>query len=224
VGARIRLPDASDSAWRTIVGVVKDIRFRSLRDPTPMLFLRWRQMFWQGTLAVRTTGTLGSVLPALRRVLSELEPRAIIWEAKTMREYMAGPLAEPRLNALLLSAFGAVALFLAAVGLYGVMASSVRQQTQEISVRMAIGATPARVRGEVIRTAIATTAMGIGAGAFVVLTGSKVLSSLLFETSPADPISLVGAVVLLLVIGLSAALLPAHRATAIDPAQALRAE
>lgn len=222
VGKRIRLSGFPDSGWRTIVGVVDDIHFRSLRDGTPMLFLRWRQAYWQGTFAVRTKGQLSAVLPALRAAVRDIDPSSYIWQAESMEEFMAAPLAEPRLNALLLSAFGVVALVLAALGLYGVMASTVRQQTREIGARMALGATPERVRGDFLRAALSITAIGIVAGVFVSFTSAKVITASLFDVSPSDPVAFCGSCVLLLIVGIAAAYVPARRATGIDPARALR--
>jgi putative ABC transport system permease protein len=224
VGKRIRFHKLPDSTWRTVVGVVADIHFRSLREPTPMVFMRWQQSFWQGLFAVRTRASLGAALPSIRSAVQGLDPGMTIWVAETMDDYLAGPLAEPRLNALLLSGFGFVALLLAALGLYGVMASAVRQRTREIGVRMALGATAARVRREVLGAALALTTMGIVVGAVVAFTSAKLLSALLYGVSPTDPIALIGACVLLLGVGLGSAYLPARRATRVDPVRSLRAD
>jgi putative ABC transport system permease protein len=215
---------AGDSGWRAVVGVVPDLHIRSLKEPTPMVFLRWRQSFWQGWLAVRTTGTLASVLPAIRDAVSEVDPESKVLMPETMDDYLAAPLAGPRLNALLLSGFGLVALVLSAFGLYGVMASAVRQQTREIGVRLALGATSGRVRRDVLMVALGIAAAGTLAGIFVALVSSKLLSALLFEVSPTDPLTLWGACAVLLSVSAAAAYLPARRATRIDPAEALRAE
>ena len=224
VGKRIRYWGPDSLTWRTVVGVAGDIRYRSLRDATPSVFLPWEQGYWQGGFAVRTSGGLAAVLPAIRRELREVDPRLSLWQARTMDELLAIPLAQPRLGTLLLSGFGLVALLLAAIGLYCVMASLVRERTREIGVRMALGATPARLRRDVLRQALVVSGAGGLAGVAGALATSRLLTSLLFEVSPTDPLALLGACGLLLTVALVAAYLPARRATRIDPSHALRAE
>lgn len=141
-----------------------------------------------------------------------------------MDQILAQPLAQPRLGALLMSTFGVVALFLAAIGLFGVMAALVRDQTREIGIRMALGATPGRVRAEVLRRAGVIVGIGAAVGLVVALMMSRLLTALLFQVSPTDPVSLAVACLLLLGVAAAAAYLPARWATSIDPAQALRAD
>jgi predicted permease len=223
IGKRIR--QAGDTEpWRTVVGVAGESRFRALREPTPMIYMPWRQSYWQGMIAVRTTVDITTLLPTIRRTISEAEPGVMVWTARPMDEYLGVQLAQPRLSALLLSAFGLVALVLAAVGLYGVMASAVRQQTREIGVRMALGATSARVRREVLGTALGITAIGAAAGVFVALVSSKLLTALLYEVSPTDPVVLVGACAVLVGVAAIAAYVPARYASRVDPARVLQAE
>jgi putative ABC transport system permease protein len=123
-----------------------------------------------------------------------------------------------------MSGFGITSLLLAAIGLYGVMASMVRERTRDIGVRMALGATRERVRREVLNQALITFAIGAVVGLAAALAMSQLLTRLLFEVSAADPLAFVGACGLLLVVAVLAAYVPARRATRIDPAQALRAE
>jgi ABC-type antimicrobial peptide transport system permease subunit len=141
-----------------------------------------------------------------------------------MDEALGTPLAQPRLIALLVTAFGTIALVLAAIGLYGAMASVVRQQTHEIGVRMALGATAERVRRDVLGAALRIAAIGSAVGIVTALTGGKLLRALLFDVSATDPIALSGACAVLLTVALGAAYVPARRATKIDPARALRAD
>ncbi|HEY8174130.1 MAG TPA: FtsX-like permease family protein, partial [Gemmatimonadaceae bacterium] len=110
------------------------------------------------------------------------------------------------------------------IGLYGVIASVVREQTRDIGIRMALGATPQQIRGAVLRTAMLVVSVGGAAGLVVALASSQLLTKLLYEVSPTDPIALLGAWALLLATGAAAAYLPARRATRIDPANALRSE
>lgn len=229
VGKRIRLPgDATfvtgGNAYRTVVGVVRDLHFRDYRTASPMVYMPWRQSYWQGEFAVRAVGDPGAVIPAIRRAVSAVDPDVRVWDATDMTTLLARPLAQPRLSALLLAGFGVTALALAAIGLYGVMAFSVRERTHELGVRMALGATPERLRAEVLWRAGGMAAVGATGGVIGAVAASRFLRSLLFEVSPFDPSVLAGAALLLVAIALVAAYLPARRATRIDPAIALRAE
>ena len=222
IGKRVHNRFIADSKWLTVVGVVRDLHYRSLRQSTPTVFLRWRQFFWQGNIAIRSVGDLASVLPAIRSTLSDIDPRLTVLTAERMDDYFEGPLAAPRLETLLMAAFGIVALVLAGLGLFGVMASAVRQQTRELGVRMALGATPARVRRGVLGNAFIITAAGAAIGVGLALAGSRLLATVLFEVKPTDPLTMVGASLLLLAVGVGAAYVPSQRATRIDAAQILR--
>jgi ABC-type antimicrobial peptide transport system permease subunit len=160
----------------------------------------------------------------LRSATHEADPNLVLYEGKTMDQLLDAPLSQPRLSALLLTGFSLVALLLSAIGLYGVMSSAVRQQTRDIGVRVALGAT-AR---DVYQLVLSEAAWVIGVGALVGLVGAvlggRMLAAQLFEVSPLDPTSLGGAAVLLLLIGVSAALIPARRAARVDPVVALRSE
>jgi len=224
VGKRLRFLGDDRRDWRTVVGVAGDIRFRRLKEATPTIYLPWHQLITFGTFAVRTRDALASVLPAVRRTVREFDPQMDVWDARTMDDYLAKPLAQPRLSTLLLSTFGLVGLLLAAIGLYGIVASTVQERTRELGVRLALGATPARLRRDVLGAALAVTAMGATVGLAAALMSSRLLTALLFQVSPTDPITLAGVCVLLLGVGVGAAYLPARRAMGIDPAQALRSE
>src|SRR5581483_1163700 len=210
IGRRVRMAglDTANN-WRTVVGVVGDTHWRTLRESTPMVYLPFRQSFWQAGFVLRTTTSLPSVLPAIRNAIREGDPDVDIWMAKTMDDFLARPLAQPRMSALLLSTFGLVALALAAIGLYGIMASAVREQTRDIGVRMALGATPSRVRNDVLRRAILVSVAGAAVGIALTLAASRMIASLLFEVSPMDPVALVGACGVLLGVAAIAAYVPA---------------
>jgi predicted permease len=224
VGKRIRFAGLDTNVWRTVVGVADDIRFRALRDATPTVFVPWRQAYTQGDFAVRSPSELAQLIPAMRAAMREIDPQLVLVRGRPMDELLAEPLAQPKMSAFLLSGFGVVALFLAAIGLYGVIASVVREQTRDIGIRMALGATPQQIRGAVLRTAMLVVSVGGAAGLVVALASSQLLTKLLYEVSPTDPIALLGAWALLLATGAAAAYLPARRATRIDPANALRSE
>ena len=217
--------DTTRNTWRTVIGVAGDVHLRTLRQATPTVYVPWRQAdFWQGEFAVRTSGTLASVLPAMRRALRATDPELNLWYAKSMDELLAAPLAQPRMGALLMSGFGAAALLLAALGLYGLMASVVRERTRELGIRMALGAAPETLRREVLRHALVVSGAGGAVGVLVALAASRLLAGVLFQVSPTDPVALLAACVVLMGVALIAAYLPARWATKIDPARALRAE
>ncbi len=222
IGKRIRV-GASDP-WRTVVGVAGDTHFRALRAATPMVYVPWQQYYWQGFVAIRTTVPLSAILPSVRRTLQQIDPRVTLWQARSMDEALDEQLAQPKLSTLLMSGFGVVALLLTAVGLYGVMAATVREQTRDIGVRMALGATPGQLRGDVLRRALAVVVAGALLGLVAALLMARLVQSLLFDVSPDDPVALAGACGVLLAVALLAAYLPARHASRIDPARALQVE
>ena len=229
IGKRIRARSGDGffvggTSWRTVVGVVADPHYRRLRTGTPMVIAPANQWYWQGTLAVRTRGDVGAVVPGLERAIQSTDPDVRIWRAQPMSEIVAAQNARAMLAALLLAAFGAAALVLAAIGLYGVMAATVRERTRELGVRMALGATPEQLRREVLGRALRVTVVGAAIGLVGAVAASRFLRALLFEVSPTDPVALAGACALLVTVALLAAYLPARRATKIDPALALRAD
>jgi len=224
VGKRIHFWSEDSTVVRTVVGVAGDIRYRSLREPTAEVFLPWKQSYWQGSFAIRTTGSLASVLPALRRVTAEVNPDLTLWQANPMEDLMAQPLAQPRMSAVLLAGFAFVSMLLAAIGLYGVIASSVRGSMRELGVRAALGASPERLRRGVLAQALMVTGTGAVVGLVAALGASRLLTKLLFEVSPADPVSMIGSAALLLAVAFVAAYIPARHATRVDPVTALRSD
>lgn len=224
VGQQLRFPAADSTAWWTVVGVAGDIRYRSLRDATPTLYLSYRQAVTQGNVALRAAGDPARLVPALRRALAEVDPRLGLWEARPMGDLMTGPLAVPRLATALAAGFGLVAAILAGLGLYGVTAAGVGERTREFGVRAALGATPGALRRAVLRQALAVAGAGAGVGLLGAWGAARLVRAVLYDVSPADPPALAGALALLVGVALAAAYGPARRATRVDPAGALRAE
>lgn len=211
----------------TVVGVVRDSHYRNLRDPRPSMYLPLRQSPFPVaplTLVIAAAGPPADLAPAVRRTVSEVIPGIAVVSASPLATYLATPLAQPRLDALLLALFGGAAVLLAAVGLFGVMAAAVRQRTREIGVRIALGATPAQVSRIVIARALAIAAVGAVTGLVAALASTRALQSLLYSVSPTDPLTLAGVLLLLLFVALLAAYLPARRAQRVDPIVALREE
>jgi predicted permease len=213
------------TVW-TVVGVAANTHFRELRNVGPVAYFNWDQAqpFWNGYFAVRTSRPLAALLPAFRRATTEYDARISIWDSATMHDLLAEPLAQPRLGALLLAAFSFVALLVSIVGLYGLMSSAVRQQTRDIGVRIALGATASGVRRLVLDQALRILGVGAAAGLVVALGATRLLSSQLFGVTATDARSLIASCVILVVAGATAAYLPARRAARIDPIDALRSE
>jgi len=226
IGKRIHYwsPDTS-TAWRRVIGVAADTHLRKFRDATPTIFVPWRQAgFWQFNFAIRTSGNISIVLPTLRREVHDVDPLMMLWYVHPMDQLLGAPLARPRMSALLMTMFAAAALLLAAIGLYGLMASIVRERTREIGIRMALGAAPERLRREVLGQALIVSGSGALIGLLITLGASRLLSAMLFDVSPTDPVALGAACVVLLVVVTIAAAVPARWATRVDPASALRAD
>jgi predicted permease len=224
IGRRLRSgEDHRVDSMITVVGVVRDFHYRLHRESTPTIFKPYRQELAQGYLVVRTRGPAVAT-ETLRRAVEGAGGGATFIRAQSMDDLIAPQLSTPRFDALLLSIFAVAAVVLAAVGLYGIMASAVNQQTRELGIRMALGATVGGVRNMVMRQALTVAIVGTLVGLAGAIGGARLLTSMLFEVAPTDPTTLVGVSVLLLLIASFAAYIPAHRATKIDPAKALRAE
>jgi putative ABC transport system permease protein len=211
----------------TVVGVVRDTHYRDLRNPRPSIYLPLRQStfpFAPTTLVIASEGRPGALVPILRGAVAQVGPGVAVASAVPFETFVADTLAQPELNALLLALFAGAALTLAAVGLFGVMATAVRQRTREIAIRVALGATPAGIRRGVLREALFLLGAGGCLGLGLALAMTRWLRSLLFGVSPSDPLTLVLGAGVLAGVALLAAYLPARRASRIDPAQALRAE
>jgi putative ABC transport system permease protein len=226
IGRRLRMGPPSAPAL-TVAGLVPDTRWRDLREARPSIYFPLRQSFFPftpTTLAIRTSGPSAELVPALRRVLAEAVPGVALASAVPFETYLERPLAQPRLNALLLAVFAGAALLLAAVGLFGVMATMVRQRTRELGVRMALGATAAAVARLVLRRGMALAAAGTALGLLGALAANRLLAAMLFDVSPSDAATLAAVAALLLVVAALASLLPARSSARIEPVVALREE
>jgi putative ABC transport system permease protein len=226
IGKRIKIggPDSRDP-WRTVVGVATPTRYRELREQRATLYVPAEQfMVTAQTLVVRTASPVAAVAPLIAERLRRVDPNVRVLRVATLGRLLDQRLARPRFNALLTAIFGTTALFLAAVGLYAVMAVYVRLREREIGIRVALGATAARVRavvvGEAARLAIAGVAIGLGVAAM----SSRLLRGLLFEVDPLDPVAIAGAAAALVGAAIIACYLPARRAMRVNPIIMLRAE
>jgi putative ABC transport system permease protein len=211
---------------REIVGVVGDTRHTGPRDePDLEIYFSGAQMP-MGAMAVvmRADGDPRELANSVRVELRELNKDVPVYRFQTLDEYFSRALAAPRFNTLLISFFAVVALILTAVGLYGVIACAVSQSTREIGIRMALGAQAKDALTMVVKQgmALALTGVVIGLGASFALT--RLMKDLLFVVSPTDPLTLALIALLLIVVALLACLIPARRATKVDPMIALRCE
>ena len=223
------LPDPTRPYPRyTVVGVVRDVRTESLGQPARAeAWLRQEQSddglasYW---LLTRFSGAPGPLMQALRATLRSVDSDIAFADMKTMAERASSSVAQQRFSALLLALFAGLALTLAVLGLYAVMAYSVAQRTREIGVRMALGAASGDVLRLVFRQGFVLIGSGLLLGVFGSLAASRAISALLFGISPTDPWTFAGAVVAQLAVGAIALYLPARRASRLEPAIALRTE
>ncbi len=230
VGKRLKLGGPGENApWLTVIGVAGDVRqFNLTTAPRPALYFPAAQ-YEEGRGMLRDWVVRTSVPPltlaaAVRRVIWNLDPMLPVTRVQTMDEIRSTALAEPRFDLLLLGLFAALALVLATLGLYGVTAYSVAQRTREIAVRMALGAKPRDVLRAILGQGASLAAWGCGLGLLAALALTRLMSSLLFNISPVDPLTLVSVPLLLTAVSLTACYLPARRATKVDPMLALRCE
>ncbi len=208
-----------------IVGVCRDTLHADLNTPAPpQVFVPYIQQtsIRRLTYEIRTRTTPESIIPALRRVVHAADPELPLVHVRSQQEQIDTDLEEQRLFVTLTSGFGMLALVLASVGIYGVMAYSVAQRTNEIGIRMALGAIPRQVLAMVLREASWLSAAGVAAGVGASVLLSRVVKSMLFGIAPYDPATLWGAVLLLLIVALGASWIPARRAARVQPMQALR--
>ena len=229
LGRRVNPGFGDPKVWCTIVGVVEDTKNAGMDKPAgPELYLQVRQVadFLGGNMnyVVRTSTDSLAIESSIRRVVREMDPSLPVYNLKTMNDVVSKSMVQPRFLALLLATFSGIALFLAAIGIYGVMAYSVAQRTQEIGVRMALGAQPIHVLrlifGQSLMMLLIGTAIGL-AGAFAL---TRLMSTLLFGVTATDPLTYVSVVGILTFVALLACYIPARRAAKVDPLIALRYE
>jgi putative ABC transport system permease protein len=223
VHVNIGLPNEGNAE---IVGVANDIAFSGLAAQAgPAVYVPHTQLaIGLMSFVVRTEGDPMLQAGAVRRVVQDMDPTVPVANVQTMEDVVDGTLAQSRAIALLLGAFAAAALLLAAAGIYGVMAYSVTRRTREIGVRVALGARRGEIVGMVLRQALSLASAGVLAGVVAALGFTRLLASLLYETAPADPVVFAFVVLALAGTALAAALVPAWRASRVDPIVALRCE
>ena len=224
LGKQVRYNDRDP--WGEIVGVVEDIKYDGLHlDSTPHLFEPYLQNAWQFlSITIRSHLDQSSLLPAVRRELSALDPNLPISNIKTMDDVMSQSLAMRRFVLLLFSLFAGLALLLASVGIYGVLSASVAQRTREMGIRRALGATTRDVWRLVVGQGMRLVVLGLVAGFISALVLNRFIEKLLFGVRPKDPLTYAVIGLVFIGVGLLACWLPARRATRVDPLIVLRSE
>lgn len=216
----------SSERWVTIVGVVGDTRDQKMdTDLSPQIYRPHAQYStWSMALLVRTQGDPKLLASPVRDVVWTVDPEVPVSWVQTMDEAIADSMAQPRLLAELLVVFGALALVLGAVGVYGVMSYGVSQRSTELGVRMAFGAGRGAILRQVLTEAFRLVLAGLVVGVAGALALARLLTSQLYQVEPTDPMILGSVVLVLCAVGLVASYLPARKASRLDAVEALRAE
>jgi len=227
VGKRLHTGGRQSKApWTTIVGVVRHVRNRTLeaRSRVEVYWPASQRPYSAMTLAALAPGNPMNLVPTIQREVSAIDPDLPVYRVRTMTEVMGESLQRRRLALILLAGFAGLALLLASVGIYGVTSYGVVQRQQEIGLRMALGADRAEVLRMMIRSGMSTIAVGLALGVILALSLTRLMDGLLFAVHASDPAALVGAALLLSIAAFLAILIPARRATKVDPMVALRYE
>jgi putative ABC transport system permease protein len=225
IGKRFNFTGPDKPFWE-IIGVVPDGKYNSLGEEQKIAFYRplLRDYNTMVTVVARAGSQPERTLAAMRLEVQKLDPTLPIFDAKTLTEHMNIPLFPARMAAGALGSFGVLALVLAAVGIYGVMSYVVAGRTREIGLRMALGAQSSNVRRLILRQGMTLALIGSVIGLIIAFASTRLLKSVLYGVDAMDPMTFIIVTVLLGTVALLACLLPAHRATRVDPMVALRAE
>jgi putative ABC transport system permease protein len=227
IGRRIRIGPDPEGAWITIVGIAGDIRNEGVDLPTrPTLYANQRQEAWERSLAVvvRTSGDAATAAQALRAAVKRADPALAIRDIRDLDAVVGSSLGARRFSIGLAVSFAVVALILAAVGLYGVLAYSVTSRTKEFGVRLALGATARAVLVLVVREGVAWATLGLVLGVAAAIAAGRLISGLLFGITPLDASTYVVVALSLLLVVIAACLVPGVRATKVDPLTSMQAE
>ncbi len=224
IGKRFKFFGERDYA--TVVGVARNSKYNGVaEDPIPFIYESLKQDYTAAAaLHVRAAGDAAGLASGVRQAIREIDPTLSMFNVRTLEEQVSQSLQQQRMNVILLTTFGGLALLLASIGLYGVASYSVAQRTREIGVRMALGAQPASVLGLVLGNGLTLVAIGIGVGLAAALALAGTLQTLVVGVNPRDPVTFIATPAILATIALLATYVPARRATRIDPLIALRTD
>jgi putative ABC transport system permease protein len=226
IGSEVRIGGADSGPWRTVVGVVGDVNHADLAEPPLAAFYNPQtQMPDAGVAVLKTTHADAAVVAApARAAMRELDPAVPVYQVETLRALVAKSTSQRLFVMRLLIGFAAVAMLLAAIGLYGVVSYGVAQRTREVGVRMALGAQPGDVLRLVLSSGLSLVAVGVAVGLAAAFAATRYLETLVYGVNPVDPLTFAGAAALLTAVALLAHWVPTRRALRIDPASALRSE
>jgi putative ABC transport system permease protein len=231
IGRRFKLGDpADDIPWIQIVGIVADVRQMGLDEPVKAeMYFPYQQQadydfYMPRDLAIRTSGNTANVVGAVRQIINQVDPDQPISNIATLSDVLGEEAAPRRMGMIMLVAFAGLALLLASLGIYGVLAYFVTQHTNEIGVLMAVGASPLNILGLVLKKGMGLTLLGVGIGLVASFALTRLMSSLLFGVNASDPLTFVAVPLVLAAVALVACLIPARRAMKVDPMIALRYE
>jgi putative ABC transport system permease protein len=214
------------SISREVVGVVGSVKQAGLDDKeTYQIYEAYAQLPRSGTtFIVQTASEPMAMLPAVRHAIQQVDPQEPVAKPRTLEQVASEAVALPRFRTLLLGLFGALAVVLALVGLYGVMSYTVTQQTQEIGIRMALGAQQRNIYGLIVLRGMALVGIGVATGLVASLAMTRLLAVFLFGVTPRDPATLASVILLFAAVAAIACWIPARRASQVDPLVALRHE
>jgi putative ABC transport system permease protein len=224
IGSRLSFPLDGAAVSADVIGVVENVRHHDLRSPgRETLYVPYRhEASREISFVVRTSGDPTSLIPSVRQYVRGLEAGIPLYNIQTMNDYVAAAIGPTQFALTLMLVFAGVALFLAAVGLYGVISYSAQRRTHEIGIRMALGAERRSVVRQVVWNGMALVGIGLGIGIAMSLASSRLLTSTLFEIRPTDPATYAAVTALLAAVSLFACYLPARRASSVDPMESLR--
>lgn len=225
IGKRFRLDDPNfKSPWFTIVGIAGDIHQDGLEKSAGLMAYLPSSGEWSDDIVIRSTGEPASLALSVREIVHSLDKNLVVDNMRPASDLLAIPESQRSFNAMLLAALAAIALILAVVGVYGTVSYWVRQRTQEIGVRIALGAQPVHIVSLVIRRGMALVIAGLVLGIAGALAATRLLATLLYGVSASDPVTFASIAVLLALVAVVACYLPARRAVQVDPLNALRCE
>lgn len=221
-----RIQEVGDTVWRTVVGVVGDTKQRTLgEDPEPRMYVPVLQAPINfSNVVARTAGDPLALTPAVRSAIWSVDPEQPVWSVSSMDQLLARSTWQARFTTLLTGGFAALALLLAAIGVYGLMAYTVVQRTREVGIRLAVGASPRQAVALVLTRGVRMTAAATILGVVGAAAATRLLRTQLFGVTPGDPATFAAATVVLVLVGLAACWIPARRAAKVDPVVALRGE
>jgi putative ABC transport system permease protein len=231
IGRRIRTGEGDSGPWVTVIGVAKDVRYMSLEAaPVPQVYRSFWQVEWNESsivgayVAVRSTLPQTAVAAEIRAAVKRIDPSLAVADVHTMSELVSLTTARRRFQTTLLTVFSVAAMLLAMLGVYGLLAYSVRQRTGEVGIRLALGSSKRRVMQLILREGLALLGIGLVIGLAAALVCMRLLTDFLYGVPALDPATFALVPMLLLAATIAACLIPSFRAAAIDPMNALRHE